>query len=765
MEALWEFWYMQSLAVSGDFKTAVATTTNSESTLNLKYGQAIALQVDARETGEWRKFFQHLEESFNETGDPHFLLEFCRLKAQRQEWNDIAERGEQLVKEFGTSDILRLTVIAAFNAKKVELCLKLIDEHRNMFGQGRLTVDMRRMRVSCLHILGFMPEAIAETQALVRDETTTEHLLGLANLHFAKGDLESLIIIIRQLLQKLELSSTEALKFASQIHYKDRQLAVSLWKNAIYQGLPDDLVMNAVILGSQLGLDNEMSLLLERMRILASQQKGGIQVKKIEDFIQLKRQWNEQITQTYSLYQNGAISIHLLAKQLNRPLVDFYHRFPQENEIIPDTLTQIPLFIRHGSRRLISGFPNDVPKWRLNLDITAILLAAHLDILPDVERIFKPLRIPYMLIPALSHMRENLVFVQRSRLNIYQQIVDLVKNERLNVVTSNLPPDYSNKSIIAELGEKWVALFEEAKSGKGYLIDLFPLRRCDLSDSPVILSNEFNQSLVSCCDVVEALWEEGPLSKEEYYHAREWFNQKGYNLANHITPQQGTPLYCHGITIELLAEANLLDIICERFNVYIESSEYDRIRDELKENDQKRKTAEWLDILINRINIGIDNKTYQILPFPADKKEILALIQDEPPEFACLISLMGLDAQKDDIIWGDDRWTTGYARWYGIQIIGVNEILKALVSVKVLTQSGYYAKITQLRKANIRFIPLEADEILYHLRQANIVDGEVKETEGLRTLRCYMAACLLQGNLFQHPTITPENYILTLRKA
>ena len=69
-------------------------------------------------------------------------------------------------------------------------------------------------------------------------------------------------------------------------------------------------------------------------------------------------------------------------------------------------------------------------------------------------------------------------------------------------------------------------------------------------------------------------------------------------------------------------------------------------------------------------------------------------------------------------------------------------------------------KLNTLRAANIRFIPVDADEILYHLMQAEVVwhgkIAELVETTELRILRRYMAACLYQGNILQRPPV-PEN--------
>jgi uncharacterized membrane protein YqjE len=83
----------------------------------------------------------------------------------------------------------------------------------------------------------------------------------------------------------------------------------------------------------------------------------------------------------------------------------------------------------------------------------------------------------------------------------------------------------------------------------------------------------------------------------------------------------------------------------------------------------------------------------------------------------------------------------------GIPIIGINEILKSLVGVQAITQKQYYEIIQVQRASNVRFIPLQEDEILYHLRQAHVENGRLSETAELGVLRRYVAACILSRDL------------------
>ena len=99
----------------------------------------------------------------------------------------------------------------------------------------------------------------------------------------------------------------------------------------------------------------------------------------------------------------------------------------------------------------------------------------------------------------------------------------------------------------------------------------------------------------------------------------------------------------------------------------------------------------------------------------------------------------------------------GYFQSGKIPIIGINEVLKGLVSSGSISDSEYYNTITKLRATNVRFIPVEKEEILYYLSQARVVEnGSLIETRELRILRRYIAACLSEKNILQFPPM-PEN--------
>jgi hypothetical protein len=756
-ESAWAFWYVESQILSDrpEIALEVIDRIEMDTGLQLQRARSLVLGAMATKSGEWGLLIQHLESSYEKTKDSRLLLELCGLKAQRQDWDYVANRAQLLIDEFATGEVVKLAVISAYSAQRFDLCLELLDDSRELFRHQRLPGELRRIRALCQYALGVLPEAISELEALTRDRPTKSDLLTLSQLYLDKGDFKRLTIVSRQLNTHYDLTAEESLRLSRLVQWEDRRLAISLWRKAVSQELLDSLVSEALVLGYQLGLDQELRDLHARMETLGRQGKGGIQVADIRDLITFSEQRKEYEKELNDAYIGGKAPTHLIAAEFNYPLVELYHGLPKKREEAPDPLRQPLLLTRHGGRALIHGFPESVPQWRLNLDITALLLATHLEIIGEVEQAFAPLRIPATVMPALVQMKEKMAHHQPMRLEHCRQIVELIDEDALGVVECTFSEDYANAELSDELGSRFAALLEAARDSKGYLVCFFPLRKLDLSGPPSALPEDADRYLVNCRSVLEGLRESGPLSHSKYADGLEKLGREGQIFVN-LVPEKGSSLYCLGGISGVLADAGLLRAACESFQVHIEQKELDQIRAELKEYERRQDVGKWLDTLMERISQGISEGEYELISIPSLVIGEIEEISVKQPALACLDYLLRFEAEERDFIWSDDRFVNGFFRCKKPPIIGINEILKALVSVSVLQASDYYDKISRLRAANVRFVPVEAEEILYQLQQANIEDQVLVETQELRNLRLYVGACLTQNQIFQKPSVSEE---------
>ncbi len=753
---VWTSLYVKSLMANDDPKSALKVIDQSSQKENLYYEKMIALQAIARKNDDWQPLVEFLENAYEETGDMSFLFNCCSLMGEQGNWEYVAEKSQQLIDGIGTPEALRLAAIAYHNSNQFDICLSLLDSNRDLFEAGVLSNDLRRLRVSCQNMLGDVSEAIKEAEDLVKEEPNADNLLALMGLYHETGNLKKLAIIARQHRELPDLTQQDLLRIAYLVKLEDSDLAISFWKKAVSEDVSDDQVSEIVHLGFQLGLDEgeELNPFLIRMRKLGDSRQGGVTLLDLQDMISFAKQRREHIEEMKDVYDQGILPIHIIAKELNGALLKLFHYGLSENAKAPDPRNQFYLFARHGGRKVDFDLSKK-PQWRLNLDITAVLLAAHLDILSKVEDTFAPLRIPKTLVPCLLGIKDELTHHQPSRLQIANQIIDIESEGLLNIWEYETPLSDSNPKLIEEMGEHWVAVFERACRENGYVVCFSRLTTQDMSGPPT-LPDEAHKYIVNCRALVDSLDKQGQLSKEKYEQTLKELGEEGQKNPNGVIPQQGRRIFLENRGIaHVLAESDMLRTVCDHFDVYLEKPELDSVRSELEIHRRRNDLINWLDRLINRIRDGIDSGIYEVIPYEGNE-EAEVLDQQNLSE-RLLSDLLSFKASEGDVIWSDDRFVNGYFHSGEIPIIGINEVLKGLVSSGSIPDSEYYNIITKLRAANVRFIPIEEEEILYYLSRARVDEnGFLTETPELRIFRRYIAACLLEKNILQFPPM-PEN--------
>jgi hypothetical protein len=747
-ETLWYFWYSQLLTLQGNPEAALKKIEESKVISELKHAKTVVLHAITEKRGNWKPLIDHLESSYQETGDPYFLLDICQIMAQLKNWDYVADRGKELISLVQTGESLRIVAFASYESGRLEKTLELLNDYQNLFPENILPAELSHLRVVCKQNLGIISEAISDAERNAFENPTMENLLTLIDICFLKGDLPRLVIHARKVVREYKLESHIYLRLSRMVYLEDQELALSLWKKSL-TSLPDSLVVEALELGYRLGRDNETRPLMARMHKLGLRGEGGIQIATLEDIKGFVAQQQEIFVYLNEIYNDGTAPIHIIAEQLNRSLSTFYHSLLEVNEKSPNQLKQFSLLSRHGGRILISRVAENVHKRRLNLDITAVLLAEHLGILNNVENAFKPIRIPSLTVPALTQMREKAAFHQPSRINNLRIVNQFVENGKLKIIDKNVFPAHSDENFVRDLGNDWIALYQEAKANDGYLVDFLPKKKIGEVDSLPILPAGAEKILVNCRAVIDTLRQYGPLSQTIFESVIEKLGTEGIKKTDAEIPRIGSSLYCYANTIEILASTGILTTICDAFDVHIGRIEHQKTVSDLKELERMEEEVKWIGQLINKINIGIDQGVYEVIPMLLDvDREEFAI---NNPSLGCIITLLKFDYQEDDVIWVDDRFINGYSRRDAIPIIGINEVLKFLVSVGELSNDDYFAILNRIRASNLRFIPVQSDEILYQIRQARLEKGQLIETQEINYLKRYIAASLFHGRILQRP--------------
>lgn len=702
----------------------------------------VALRAGVHKRGGAQRLAAFLQERYARTGDARYLLERCQVLAAADDWRAVAEHADELVGQIATADAVRLAAYASFNARQYARSAALLDAQRQAFPGGTLPSELRRLRAAALQAAGQLPDALTEAEAVAQDDPSTANLLRLAELHLARGDLLSLSVLARRLRERSDLPRGDALRIAARVHLEDRGLAQALWRQAASGDVPDALVASLVGLAFELGLEQDVAPFMARLQELAARQQGGVRVMPLGEFTRMAQQWRDRTEEVLGAYRRGEVPCHLVASSLNRPLSEFYHRIPRLNRASSEPHRQFAILVRHGRRSAPSDWSPADQSWRLHLDLTALLVAADIEILDVVEQTFKPLRIAPELQPALLQMRERVAEQQLTRLEAAREILRLLDEGAYGVYEPSDAEDLGR-------GSEWTALLTAAQREGGYLADYLPIQQLEAED-PLRLPEDAARYLVNCRAIVDGLRANGALTFEEAERATERFGQEGRAVQGVATPEPGSILYCHLMIPETLATAGVLRAACSSFRLRIERREVERCRGLVREYEESQEDARWLAELIDRVRQGIDNGTYAVLPFtPPEAGEDAETADERDPTMRGLLTLLRSQLEQGDALWADDRYSTRFLNAGAARVIGVLDVLQALREVGAIDDAALYSAMHRLRASNVRLLPAGRGDILHHLARAPQRQGTIAETVPLRVLRKYLASCVLQADMLQ----------------
>ena len=756
-ENTWLIWHSKTLIEAGRPEEALGNAYLAKNTEVQIYIHTIALKEISGNSNDWAPFIEHLENVYKKTGDGQLLYECCRLKAFIGEWSYISERVYELINTVRTHAAVELAAKAAWQSNKPELCLKILNDNAYMFLHGTLPIELHRLKIYCQSRLGLLPQALAEAEELFNRDSSTENLLALMEMQFRKGDLKGLTNSANELCNRSDAKCVDLLRVARLVIFEDMELAIKLWQQAARDALNDPFCVNqAIEIGYRLGLDKELTPFLKQMHVFSSQGEGTVKIVDLQSLLSMIQENKKRRDFIIGKYENAEIPVHSVIESLNFPLVSIYHDIPEQNVQLRSPNKQPPIFIRHGGRPLQKLSKANLGM-RLHLDISALLLSSHLGLLEKIEQFFKPLRISPSLPIALIYERDKIAPHQPARINGYKEILRLLGVGKLTetpkYTTEEIEQDL--KYLVRDMGKGWVLLLRKATEEKGYIVELFPLTSKNIADRhSVKLNKPYRYHVINCRSLVKSLFKKGKITQEKYLHILKELGTLGRENPEGSLPLIGSKIYLSSGIASELAIADALSIICQHFQVFIDKLCIEEAQQSIKDFERKQELGLWIERLISHVEKGFDAGIYEMISLSQDsdtneKKDGLN------PALVTLTDLFKYTPEQNDVIWIDDRFCNSYVHRDGTPIVGILEILEALKINNIITKNEYYEKILELRASNFRYIPVDRQELLYHLKQAQVIDSHVVETEGLSIIRRYLASCLLDSKRLQMPPVIP----------
>jgi hypothetical protein len=351
---IWLFWRSHTLIASGKKLNKVKKTVNLVEDPKIRNQLKITIhEIQYKQSKDWKSLLDYLESLYDETGNGIYLLEACRLMADRKDYDYVLGRGDELIEKIGTPATLYLVVESAWKKNLPDRCLNLLDNNASLFSEGVLPDDLRRLRVTCHQKMGYLSEALGDAKDLVTKSLSTKNIFALMQTQLAFGDISGIKETSEKLFAMENVSPIELLQAADIVQIQDRRLAEMLWEKAVEIDINDPEILKAAITtGYSLGLDSRIDPLIEKMHKFVSMGQGDFQLVNLRDLIAIRKEQLKHKQKIVEQYDHGNIPVHLVAKHLGRTLTFFFHEHFSQCRNSPEPLYQAPLLVRHGSRIL-----------------------------------------------------------------------------------------------------------------------------------------------------------------------------------------------------------------------------------------------------------------------------------------------------------------------------------------------------------------------------------------------------------------------------
>lgn len=751
---LWRFQKSQFLANRGLAAEAVALVEKIEDQGMRSSAQLALARIGARSRADFASLATQLETEYQSTGSPQLLFKCCEIRVRTNDWKFISEHAIELVEKLRTDAALRLALHATFNHGDYELCLNLLRQHSGLLLGGQLPPDIRSLRAECQQRLGHWQEAIAEAEALYRERPSVERFAEYFRLLLITADVPRCALVARELLELPGAGADLLLQAARVTRLQDQNLARELWRRALKLLRNDMTLMTAALgLAYELGLEREAAQLQQRLFAKGRTRSGPFQVKTFEETVAILREQRAEQERLNKVYNESAAPIHLIAKEVGAPLVELYHGALSRNRQSPNLIAAPALLARYGGRKMPDRFAVDT----VYADVTGLILAADLEILDQIEAKLGPIQISADVTPSLMEQIARVTPHQPSQHAQRAEMFRLIKAKQLAVAEVPSPAPEVAESITKDLGEEWTAQWQAAAAVDGVVLADHPLVTHDGTFRPVQLPVPIGARVFNLREFLHALFLAGGLTADDWKLAV----AKGTVLAGYPERAEAELAWPKDRTVALtgslfamLVDGGWLDAATTHFRLVISQTAVKEAETEEAAHGRREELAAWSKGLLERIQRGIAQKKYRVLPQlakPAQAK------QDLGADGVGLGTLLRhVSVAKTGVLWCDDRMVNRHLTAGSRPIIGIIEILLMLRATGALSEAEYYDKVLHLRRSNVRFLPVTPEEILHHLRQATVNNGTLVETPALAALRRYLAACLVDRERLLAPLAPVE---------
>jgi tetratricopeptide (TPR) repeat protein len=764
-----ENWHFAKGQLHIDLRQADEARLEAEQISDLQLRRTIEtnlLMQAAHDSKDWGAVGNFHRDIYEKDGDSEsFQTAFEIYAKYNLEPEFVGANAEAYVQLMETAPALGFTVEALFKARMLENCVALLDKYKTLFPGDQPDDYLKTIEIECLRTLDIR-RAVKKAEDLYRDRSTVQNLTLLIDLYLAKGDLLNVASQSKQLLDRKDATASTLLTAAHLLKVESPRLAEKLIRRAQAVGYYHDpnLVAFAHDIASKIGIKDVVSDAFGHLMKFTKRGEGPMTMMNIEEFLAIDRNSSDSNVKVEGAYLKGALPLHFYSHHRNISLVRIFRVAAPDNIEKPDLADRSRLYIRHGVRPPVPMDQfEEATQWNLHIDTSSLLIADELGILDKLEELFETIKIPTSTIKSLIDQRDKLRHHQREQVEASAIVTELLRRQKIQEVaasTANVAvrlsrgqknatiPDQLDYELLARRLHYRAEELADAVETDGMAVGFRPMNA--ISEGKWIsieLPDHLATRFTTTREILEVLLEASLISDEKLKSVLAKLGLKGEGPRS-VRPKIGSKLFLMSGLAEFLAGGGILEDICEHFDLYMSPASILEARHPAENEQLLVEVGNTVDELIQRLSLGIDESKYDFIRPAVQQPDSEIAAGKYGLDAASVTELLTFELRERDVIAIDDRFVTRHMVREGEKfvapIIGIMELLSALLTNAKIDEQTYYNHLLNLRRANYRYLPITGAEIQYHLNRAQMAnDGSLIETNALCVLRQYYSSCLL----------------------
>jgi hypothetical protein len=611
------------------------------------------------------------------------VLSGAEFLAWRSAWDDLDRLRSRLLA-MNAGRPRELAALAPLNAGRPTDCLAVLDDIAASSPNGRLPRRLIAMRIRANEEIGRHRPIVDDLLSISRagDDPFIERRLFEAYLRV--GALSEARNMAARILDAEDLASEQALRIAYVMRSYDADTAKRALARAAALGIRPEAVGAAASLAANLGL----SEVQDRMfRLLASDEGPAgshIRFDTVEEALAFIDERSREYEARFDDWLRGAMPA-VLAMQSD--LAGYGRLFLAEpTERRNQMRARFPMLLLSGARRppaIWTGGERPV----LRMDLSALLLARRLELLPDLDRAFA-IRVPESIAEALMEMQAEFHSVDHG---VVQSCRTALSTAAEAVrITRDVPADAAPIERDGQAGEL---------------------------DAEVVAG------------LLDAAFRSGHLDRDALEEAGARLDVIDVGAGRPVSSALVSPR-----VVFRLAASGVLAPIARATPVFLSEVDAAEIASGLESAVHDDRLRDMLRALVATVSDRLlADDGWTSLARPEENTPEIARM---PAHLRCVMEVIGARRSSPEMFWLEER-AFSHARMEGA--VQIHDVIDRLHAVGVVKTGRRAALLRELRRLGYSFAPMDPAAVAARIEAAAIDGQDIVETRELEEIRIWFA--------------------------